>query len=172
MSSFVSLTTAATTPYREGNLLVIPTGSSLPANCVKCGAPTADKLSRTFRWHTPWLYLLIVVGVIFYLIVALVVQKKARVDVPLCSVHRAWRKHMNWTGAILLLGVLPVSLVLEALGVYGGWIALTCVGMAFGGLAVLAIVGSSLAATYIDENVAKIRGASEEFLSTLPGSSA
>ena len=41
---------AVTTAYREGKLLVVPTGGQLPANCVKCGAPAAGQpLTKTFH---------------------------------------------------------------------------------------------------------------------------
>jgi hypothetical protein len=125
-------------------------------------------LTKTFRWHSPWLYLLILPGLLFYVIVALVVQKKARIDVPFCGSHRSWRTRMNIAGAVLLIGSLPTSFLLASLEVNGGVTALIAVVMAFSGLIVLAIVGSSFSPVFIDETCAKFKGAGEKFLSLLP----
>lgn len=171
MSSFVSLLGVSGHPYREGELLVVPAGSSLPSNCVKCGAPTSDKLTKTFHWHSPWLYVLIFAGVIFYFIVALVVRKKVKLEVPLCGAHLTWRTRMNITGAALLIAAAVASLLLSALEVDGGWVALIGVVLALSGLIVLAMVGGSFCAVYIDENYAKFKGACEQFLATLGSSS-
>jgi len=125
-------------------------------------------LIKTFRWHSPWLYLLILPGLLFYVIAALVVQKKARIDVPFCGSHRSWRTRMNMAGAVLLIGSLPTSFLLASLEVNGGVTALIAVAIAFFGLIVLAIVGSSFSPVYIDETCAKFKGAGEKFLSLLP----
>lgn len=171
MSSFVSLLAVSGNPYREGELLVVPTGSSLPSNCVKCGAVTSDKLTKTFYWHSPWLYVLIFAGVIFYFIVALVVRRKVKLEIPMCGAHRAWRTRMNLTGVALLIAAVVASVLLSALGVDGGWIALIGIVMGLSGLIVLAVVGSSFSAVCIEESYAKFRGACEPFLATLDSSS-
>ena len=158
----------APSAYREGQVLVVPCGCRLPAACVRCGKPSEDLLSKTFRWHSPWLYILILVGVLFYVIVALVVQKKARIDIPFCHRHRLWRSRMNMVGAVLLIGSVPLSILLGLLDVDGGIVALVAVATAFAGALVFGIVGGSFAAVYIDENCAKFKGASQQFLSLLP----
>jgi hypothetical protein len=161
----------AAAAYRNGNILVVPAGCTLPAVCVKCGESASVRfLAKTFRWHSSWLYLLILPGLIFYAIAALIAQKKARIEVPFCQVHRAWRKRMNIAGAVLLVGSVPVSFLLASLEVSGGAVALTAIAMAFSGLVVLAIVGSSLSPVYIDERRAELKGAGEPFLSSLPSS--
>jgi hypothetical protein len=117
------------------------------------------------------LYLLIFVGVIFYFIVALVVRKTVKLEVPFCGAHLAWRTRMNITGAVLLIAAVPASFLLSALDVGGGSVALIGVVLALSGLVVLAVVGSSFSAVYIDETYAKFRGACEQFLATLDNSS-
>ena len=64
----------------------------LPDRCVKCNAPTHHKLKRNLRWHHPALYILIVGGFLFYVILALVLSKSATVNVGLCESHAAARK--------------------------------------------------------------------------------
>ena len=169
MNAFTSVVGNAGTAYRDGRTLVVPSGSSLPANCVKCGASqSVERLTKTFRWHSPWVYVLIFFGVIVYFIVALVIAKKVRIDVPLCRAHRAWRARMNIVGALLLVGSVPASIVLAAFNVDGAVTALIAVAIALSGLVVLGVVGGSFKPVYIDETRAKFTGASEEFLSRLP----
>jgi hypothetical protein len=158
--------------YRVGRILVVPSGSGLPAACVKCGAPVSGRfLTKTFRWHKSWLYLLILAGLLFYLIAVLVAQQKARIEVPFCEVHRLWRTRMNAAGAVLLIGCVPVGFLLRSFDIGGGVIALTVAAMALSGLVVLAIVGSSLTPVYIDKRCARLKGAGEQFLSSLASSS-
>jgi len=168
MSIFATGIGSTATAYRDGRILVVPSGASLPAICVKCGERSGKPLTKTFRWHSRWLYLLILPGLLFYVIVALVVQRKARIDVPFCASHRSWRSRMNIAGAVLLTGSLPTSFLLASLEVNGGVVALIAVAMAFSGLVVLAVVGSSFNPVFIDETCAKFKGANEKFLSLLP----
>ena len=95
-------------------------------------------------------------------------QKKACVDVPFCEAHRSWRTRMKIAGAALLIGSVPASFLLASLDLSGGVVTLIAVGMAFSGLVVFAIVGSSFTPVYIDEMCAKFKGAGEPFLSVLP----
>src|SRR5262249_743652 len=151
--------------HREGRVLVVPTGATLPPSCVKCGTPLSVRfVSRKFRWHAPWVYVLILVALLVYVIVALIVQKSARVAGPFCEQHRVWRRGMYVTGTILLLGWIPIDFGLAALGVDGGWISLSSVVMILAGLIVMAIVENSFSPVYIDESCAKFKGAGEQFL--------
>jgi len=171
MSLFTSVVGNAPATYRDGKTLVVPAGGCLPGNCVKCGASqSVQRLTKTFRWHSPWVYVLIFLGVIVYFIVALVVTKKVRLDIPLCRAHRSWRVRMNFVGASLLVGSVPVSIILSAFNVDGAVTALIGVGMALSGLVVLGIVGGSFKPVYIDETRAVFTGACEKFLSILPNS--
>ena len=61
-------------------------------------------------------------------------------------------------------GELPVS----ALGVDGGWIALTAVMMALAGLVTLGLLGGSFSPVYIDNNLSKFKGAGGDLLALLP----
>ena len=159
----------APTAHRDGNLLVIPSGATLPPNCIKCGKPVSGNfLTKTFRWHSRWLYLLIFIGLIAYVIVALIVQKKARISLPLCTEDRLWRSRMGIATAALLIGSIPASFLLAALGVDGGWIALTAVMMALAGLVTLGLLGGSFSPVYIDNNLSKFKGAGGDLLALLP----
>ena len=62
--------------WREGNVLIVRKNVALPPRCVKCGAPAEGPLmKRTYYWHDPILYILILAGILIYAIVALIVRK-------------------------------------------------------------------------------------------------
>jgi hypothetical protein len=156
-------------PYRHGKTLVIPTGAALPPTCVKCGLPISGQyVTKNFRWHPSWVYFLILIGLLFYVVLALVMQKTARVAVPFCTQHRSWRTNMYIIAAVLLIGWIPEWIVLAYLDVDGGWIALVTCAMILAGLIVLVIVSNSFSPVFIDRTCAKFKGAGEPFLATLP----
>src|SRR5260370_36502587 len=79
---------------RQGKKLIITVPPQLgqtvvlPPLCVKCGAPANDKpVVKSFYWHNPAIYLVILAGVLIYLIVAVIVRKGIEVSVPLCALH-------------------------------------------------------------------------------------
>lgn len=80
------------TIWRNKSVLVMTKQAPLPDRCVKCNAPTHHKLKRNLRWHHPALYILIVGGFLFYVLLALVLSKSATINVGLCETHSAARK--------------------------------------------------------------------------------
>jgi hypothetical protein len=156
-------------PYAEGNILVVPRGAALPANCIKCGAAPQRWLQKKFYWHNPLLYLLILVGLLVYAIVALIVRKQVQLAVPLCEAHDSARKTKIWIGSILLLGCIPLPV---ALGTYlntdaaAGIASLLGIVMFFAGAIVLSMA-QVLRATYIGDDCAKFKGADQSFLARL-----
>jgi len=95
--------------HREGQMVVVPAqGASLPPRCVRCNQPALRRLVRRLYWHHPALYLLLFVGVCFYLIPALIVRKKAVVEVGLCDAHHQRRMLgllLVWLGLIVGLSI-------------------------------------------------------------------
>ena len=78
--------------WRSKSALVMAKHAPLPQRCVKCNAPTRHTLKRNLRWHHPALYLLVAVGILFYVIFARVLSKSATIHVGLCETHAAARK--------------------------------------------------------------------------------
>src|SRR5262249_28191839 len=80
----------------------------LPACCLRCGEPATLNKDRNFSWCPPWVGVLILAGLLPYLIVSLILTKRARVAVPLCAAHAnhwRWREWVIW-GSFLFLGIL------------------------------------------------------------------
>lgn len=147
--------TAGTLIYREGNAVVVSAlGASLPPRCVRCNQPASNRLLRRLYWHHPALYLLLFVGLCFYLIPALIVRKKAVVEVGLCDQHHKRRMLgilLGWLGFLVSLAM--VIATMEAYPAVG-----LC---SMFGMIVLPIVGLVMArvvtATRIDDRQAWLK---------------
>ena len=62
--------------------------TDLPELCMKCGEPASVYKKRNFSWYPPWVAVLLLGGLIPFAIVALILTKKSRVEVPLCEQHK------------------------------------------------------------------------------------
>lgn len=97
--------------WREGDVLVMRKEAELPDRCVKCNAPADGyRLKRKLGWHHPAFYLIILVALLLYVIVALCVRKTATVQVPLCEDHRSRRKRTILLGWLFSLGGLAAMI--------------------------------------------------------------
>ncbi len=96
--------------WREGKQLVMRRGGQFPHRCIKCNAPAvAPGRKQKLSWHPPGWYLLILLAVLLYAIVAMIVRKTATVEIGLCERHQKrvlWGRIVGWGGlaAMLLLG--------------------------------------------------------------------
>ena len=163
---------APTQPRRVGQQFVVPrAGAPLPSNCVKCGKPTQDTMNKTFWWHNPVLYLIVLISPIIYVIVALIVRKSCKLNVPICEEHRGSYKSKRWTGGLLMLASIPLWIAIGALG-HGSDDAVGIGALVFGvtllvGLIVFG-VATIIKPTNMDEQTATFKGAGEGFLQLLP----
>lgn len=90
--------------WRQGTLLVMHKDSKLPDRCVKSNqAADGFTLRRRLSWHPEYFYLLVLVGVLIYVVVALCVQKSATIHIGLShewAARRRWRILFAWLTAI------------------------------------------------------------------------
>jgi hypothetical protein len=154
----------------DGDKLIVPQGAALPANvCIKCGAPAnAKPLKKTYYWHSPWLYLLILVGLLVYAIVAIIVRKQQLLYLPLCDEHAARRKRMILLGWGLFTGAIAAVIVLPAAGVDAGIALLLMLGLFIAAIIVGSIGAKLIKPTFIDASYASYSGACRPFLDQLP----
>lgn len=134
----------------------------LPKRCVKCGRQATVLLERTFSWHEPWIYLLLLSGVVPYLILVLVLRKQIQIDVPLCADHDTSRQRalvVAWL--IALAGVSALPFLPVGAGI------LTLVLAISAAAAVGLALGTTLRPARIDDQLATFRGCGEEFLRRL-----
>jgi hypothetical protein len=149
---------------RDGKLLVLDLQAELPPRCIYCNRDATTRIPRRFSWHPPMLYLLILAGILIYAIVATIVSKRARIQIPLCEEHDKRR-------SLLRAGVAALSI--------GGLAGCVAGGMENGsqtlfwmsGVALLtALIVSSISRlnpSRIDEREVRLRGAGSEFLDSL-----
>lgn len=149
--------------WRDGPLLVAVKNATLPDRCVKCNRPTPLKIERTYYWHPPVWYLLILLNWLIYAIVAAAVRKKAVLEVGLCEDHRRRRKMSMWIGTLIpLLGIGGCMFGGSSQGLIVIGIGLTVLGLIW-----LVVASQLLSANRIDENIILLKGVSSEYLSVL-----
>jgi hypothetical protein len=89
---------------------------AIPNLCIRCGQPTTYRKTKEFVWYPHWIAVLLRVGVLPWLIVALLRTKRRTLDVPLCERHRHHflRPPLIIVSGFLLVFVLLITLVVMA----------------------------------------------------------
>jgi len=155
--------------WRQGKSLVAAAGVELPCRCARCNGPVSrPPIKRTLYWHQSWIYLLILLSILIYIIVAIIVRKKAVAHIPLCDAHRRQRWvfiAVSW--ALALLG--PILFVIAVGGpiVSGGEMMLGLV-MVISGIFLGVWKGSLVSTRKIDGDKVWINGFCREYLDGLP----
>ena len=87
-----------------------------PAVCMACGQPATVTTVRNMSWVPPWTGVLILAGALPYVIIVLVLTKKATIQAPFCDKHqRHWvnRTLLLW-GTFFLFGAIGICSLLLA----------------------------------------------------------
>ena len=158
---------AAGLVWRSHRQMILRSETPLPDRCVRCNAPANGfRLKRKLYWHSPYYYLLILISLLVYVIVALCVRKKATIQVGLCEAHR---KQRGWFIAASWLAVLAgLALIIIGIAESSGWVAVCGVlaflwGAIFGALKVPVV-----SAAKMDRDLVWVKGACPGFLAELP----
>ena len=151
--------------WRDGQIVVCSHNASFPDRCVKCNQPAAGYLlKRKLTWHPSGWYALILINILVYAIVASIIQKKTLLHVGLCETHRKRRVWLMGLGfALPLLAAVGCSAAMENPNAI--WIGMIGV---ISGIVLVIVSTSVLAAESIDERFARIRGAHQRFVASLP----
>jgi hypothetical protein len=75
----------------------------LPGFCIVCGQEASDFKVKTFSWHPPWVWVFLLLGLLPFVIIALVLTKRFAVSAPLCYRHQG---HWTIRTALILAGLL------------------------------------------------------------------
>ena len=89
-----------TLTYGEANL------GHGPQLCMECGAKAGSNLEKQFQWKPRWIGVFILMGLLPYLIAAVMTNMKMRVMVPFCEEHKnhfAKRQLFGWGGFVALV---------------------------------------------------------------------
>jgi hypothetical protein len=94
--------------WPDGPDLAVQKEAPLPGVCVKCGSHDApNRRNQQFVWTPPWVFIFFLLSPIIGAIIAVIVQKKGRLLLPLCNDCSA-----RWKQGMLFLGLSIVWLIL------------------------------------------------------------
>lgn len=158
--------------WREGNVLVLKRNCALPDRCVKCNAPAHEPTkARWVYWHHWAVFLLVPLNMILYLVVALIVRKKAKVSAGLCAQHKRRRRigiAVAW-GGVLAAILLPIIGATAAPLDFKGPV-LVSMGILL--LVVMLVIGVRMSRIFfpkkIDRDYLWLKGCGTAFLDSLP----
>jgi hypothetical protein len=157
--------------WRQGNLLVLHKAAPLPDICLKSNLPASRRLKRNLQWHHPAVYLALLVNLIVYVVVAMIVQKRATLFIPLTEEWFARRKRrllIAWGSFLLCLGMIVLGIVLAVNE--QDWGLLLFLGGLIGG-AVVGIAGllscRLIAPTRITDEYVWVKGVHSDYLDRL-----
>ncbi|MGE5191571.1 MAG: hypothetical protein ACM3U2_03660 [Deltaproteobacteria bacterium] len=157
--------------WRDGNRLVMTKDAQLPFVCVKTNRPADAWLLRKLYWHNAWIYLLILISIWAYVIVALIVRQSAKINVGLCRdqiIRRRWTIAGAWLAVVGGVVMIFVGVANSQPG-NAAWVASVA-----GLILVLAgaIAGATLARIVAPTRITKqyvwMKGIHPEFLASLP----
>jgi uncharacterized membrane protein len=81
--------------WRDGSLLVVTPHATLPPRCLYSNERSDNKYSGQIAWHEPWVYILLVAGVIVYFIASLFMTKRMNVTYYL-SERQLAKRAVGW----------------------------------------------------------------------------
>lgn len=153
--------------WRSGKILVCLRDAEFPPRCVKCNAPAQLPLVRyKFAWHHGLWYLLVIFYLVVYLLVALVVRRRAELHVGLCARHMRRR----FLGRVVAGGGFAAIMAMAYLII--GWRVDDLLPYMFFGfvawLVAMVVLPPKLQPARIDKQTLRIRGCGRAFLDTLP----
>jgi len=149
-------------------MLVCAREAVLPTDrCIKCNQPSDGRpVKRRMSWHEPVLLVLILAGVLVYVIVAVIVSKKASVTFGVCRRHRVRRRWIIFLGwmsipAAITIGCL-VGMLEPGVGVLAGFVVLISMAIVAG------VMAPYVTPKKITDNYATLKGCGEDYLQALP----
>lgn len=158
--------------WREGSVLVMHKLAPLPDICLKSNQPAVGRLKRNLSWHHPAIALTILLGLLVYVVLAIVLTKRATIHIALTDewlARRQRRMIFAWATGLICVALLVGGIVLAAQTNDGGYIFLTLIGFV-GGLIVL-IAGQSALAMVTPKRMTDeyiwLKGVHPEFLDRL-----
>ena len=93
--------------WRDGKTLVMHRDARLLPLCVRSGDPVNEQgITKKLSWHHPLIALSVFAGCLIYIILAVVLTKKATIEIPLCEDEK--RKRTRAVGICIVFGLLSV----------------------------------------------------------------
>jgi hypothetical protein len=156
--------------FRQGKRVVISRTTALPPRCVKTNEPTERHLTRQLSWHTPLAYLGLFLGILPYIIVAMMVRKTHRLRVPLSAQRmRRRRREIGLGWLVIVFGIFLIFAALDArAGENAGYLIGGGLVSILAGIIWINIAASPVTATRIDDNYLWLKGFHPRYVAELP----
>jgi hypothetical protein len=154
--------------WRDQSMLIMLPDATMPRRCIKCNGPAHEPTkNRKVYWHHPAIYMLLLLNVIIYAVVAVAVRKKVTLSAGLCAGHKKRRRlaiTLGWVG--FLAGF---ALLVGAAGSDGGAGAVILgILVMLGSIVAGMIFGRVVIARRIDTSYVRLKGCGSAFLDSLP----
>jgi len=157
--------------WQQGSLLVMRKDAVLPDRCVKSNVVAERKLKRSLSWHHPAIFLSILISLCVYIILALILSKKAVIYIGLSDEWFAKRRRaiiIGWGSVLASIAMVIVGIAMvdrnDAFGIliFAGFVVFL-----FG--AIYGLVASRMVSpSKIDDNYVWLKGVNKEYLAMLP----
>jgi len=143
----------------------------LPDRCIKSNVPTDRKLKRSLTWHHPAIFFTILIGICIYVVIALILSKKATIHIGLSDEWFAKRGRaiLSGWGSVLasIALVFGGASMVDRNGAFG--IVIIAGIMLFPIGAIYGLVASRMVSpTKIDDAYVWLKGASAEYRASFP----
>ena len=151
---------------RDGKIAVVHAGNDLPPRCITCNDPAKEPTKEVkLYWHSPWLYLLILINPVIYLLVAILARRSVKVSPGLCETHVSKRNRR-------LLVIFGLCAGAAVIGIAQQFAAKPDGALAFYLLAAVLLIVALFAtrkiyAKKITKEYARVGGCKEPFLASL-----
>jgi H+/Cl- antiporter ClcA len=121
--------------WRQGNVLVMHKLAPLPDICLKSNQPAMRRLKRSLSWHHPAVFLIILVHILIYIVVALVVRKTAKIHIPLTEEWFAIRRRrmiLSWSMILLSVVMFGAAVSVVDQQAWAPWILIIAIFLGLG----------------------------------------
>ena len=154
--------------WRDGDILVMHKQAVLPDRCIKCNSPAdGDRLRRKLSWHHPGWFLLVLVSLWIYIIVALCIRHKATIDIGICEQHRARRRNGIIAAWLVALAGIVAIVIGASNNSLAGLIALGAV-LILASLIMGLVFSNIVSPKKIDEYYVWLKNVNPEYLAQFP----
>lgn len=158
--------------WRQGHVMIMHKLAPLPDICLKSNEPATRRIKRKLQWHHPAIALTILAGVLVYVILAMILTKRATIQLPLTeewAARRQRRMLYAWGVGLSCLALLALGIVMTVQTEEGTYLVLTLIG--FLGSLVALIAGQAAVALVSPKRMTDdyiwLKGVHPEFLNRL-----